>query len=306
MKSNTPTMKRRSFIKQTSAVAAFSALPLQFSCSDHKSKKSFKMGLQLFSVRDAMKKDPIDTLKKVRAFGYEDAELFGYDGDHKTFYGLKATDFKKVIDDLGFTVTSGHYDFSSFFAKPFSALQNYLEQCIEGSHVIGAKYITWPWLAPEYRNMEGYKLLTEKLNKMGELVAKSGLGFAYHNHDFEFADHDGENVYNYILSQTDADVVKLQMDMYWVAHSSKLTPAELIAQNPGRYVMWHIKDMDKVSRDYSELGNGSIDYIDILSKINKDALDYYYIEQGGNYAHNSMQSAEDSATYFKKHLQSYL
>lgn len=268
--------------------------------------KSFKMGLQLFSVRDAMAKDPIDTLKKVRAFGYEDSELFGYDGENKTFYGLKATEFKKVIDDLGFTVTSGHYDFSSFFAKPFNTLQNYLEQCIEGSHAIGAKYITWPWLAPEYRNIESFKLLTEKLNRMGELVTKNGLGFAYHNHNFEFTDHDGEKGYDYILSQTDPDLVKLQMDMYWVAHSSKLTPAELIAQNPGRYVMWHIKDMDKQTRDYSELGNGSIDYIDILSKIDKDALEYYYIEQGGNYAKNSMQSASDSAEYFKKQLQQFI
>ena len=264
------------------------------------------MGLQLFTIRDAMAKDPIDTLKRVRTLGYEDSEVYGYDGEKGTYYGIKAADYKKLMDDLEFKATSGHYDFSSYFNKPFDELRRYVDHCIEGSHAIGAKYITWPWLAPEFRTIDNFRLLSEKLNKMGEQVSEAGLGFAYHNHDFEFIDHDGQNGYDIILSETDPELVKLQMDMYWVKHSSTLSPAELTAQNPGRYVMWHIKDMDKVTRDYTELGNGSIDYIDILSNIDTDALEYYYIEQGGNYAHNSMQSITDSAVYFKKYLQKYL
>ncbi|MRH99432.1 TIM barrel protein [Kriegella sp. EG-1] len=263
------------------------------------------MGLQLFTIRDAMAINPVATLKKVRELGYEDSELFGYDGEKGTYYGIKADDFKKVIDDLDFSVTSGHYDFSSYFNKPFKELLNYVDKCIEGSHIINAKYITWPWLAPEYRTIENFKILSEKLNKIGERVTQAGLGFAYHNHDFEFADHNGKMGYDIILKETDASLVKLQMDMYWVEHSSKLSPAELIQQNPGRYVMWHIKDMDKITRDYSELGNGSIDYIKMLSTINKDVLQYYYIEQGGNFAKNSMQSITDSANYFKKNLKQY-
>ena len=185
-------------------------------------------------------------------------------------------------------------------------LLRYVDQCIEGSKIIGSDYITWPWLAPEYRTLENFKILADKLNSIGERVNEAGLGFAYHNHDFEFTDHDGEIGYDIILADTDPDLVKLQMDMYWVEHSSQKSPAELIAENPGRYVMWHIKDMDKVTRDYSEMGNGSIDYVTILSNLDKDALQYYYIEQGGNFAQNSMQSITDSAAYFKKHLQQYL
>jgi sugar phosphate isomerase/epimerase len=185
-------------------------------------------------------------------------------------------------------------------------LKLYLERCIEGAHALNSAYITWPWLAPEYRTIENYKLLAEKLSMMGEQVNKANLGFAYHNHDFEFVDHNGENGYDIILKNTDPSLVKLQMDLYWVEHSSKLSPIELIENNPGRYVMWHIKDMDKVTRDYTELGNGSIDYIDILSKINTDDLEYYYLEQGGNFAKNSMQSITDSAFYFKKNLHKYL
>lgn len=296
-------MNRRNFVKQSSTLAAMAILPVSYPMQ---TKARFKMGLQLFTIRDAMAQDPIDTLKKVRDLGYKDSELFGYDGKQGTYYGMKAKTFKNVIDDIDFTVTSGHYDFSSLFMKPFEELLGYLEQCIEGSHLIGAKYITWPWLAPDYRTIDNYKLLAEKLNRMGELVNKSGLGFAYHNHGFEFLDHQGENGYDIILKETDADIVKLQMDMYWVKHSAQKSPKKLIAENPGRYVMWHIKDMDKETRDYSELGNGSIDYIDILSNIDLDALEYYYIEQGSNFAHNSMQSITDSAAYFKKNLQQYL
>jgi len=295
---------RRTFLKQASALTAIALLPkTTFSMQP---KKNFKMGLQLFTIRDAMALDPVDTLKKVRALGYEDSEIFGYDGEKGTFYGMKAANYKSLMDDLDFTATSGHFDFSSYFNKPFEELSKYLDHCIEGSHVIGTKYITWPWLAPEYRTMDNFKLLAEKLNKMGEQVNKAGLGFAYHNHDFEFTDHHGENGYDTILQNTDPSLVKLQMDMYWVEHSSKYSPAELIADNPGRYVMWHIKDMDKVTRDYTEMGNGSIDYVDILSNIEHDALEYYYIEQGGNFTHNSMQSISDSATYFKKNLKKFL
>jgi sugar phosphate isomerase/epimerase len=96
------------------------------------------------------------------------------------------------------------------------------------------------------------------------------------------------------------------MDLYWVMHSSKSTPKELIQRQPGRYVMWHIKDMDKVTRDYTELGNGSIDYLEILPNPEVSGLEYYYIEQGGNFAHSAMKSAEDSAKYFKAHLQKFL
>ncbi len=264
------------------------------------------MGLQLFTIRDAMEKDPIATLKEVRKLGYEDTEIYGYDGDSDQYYGMKSKDFKNLLDDLQLTATSGHYNFTDYFDKPFEELERYLDYCIAGAHAIESKYITWPWLAPEYRSIDNFKKLSEKMNKMGEHVNASGLGFAYHNHDFEFTDHDGQTGYEIILAETEPKLVKLQMDMYWIEHSSKLSSAEWIAKNPGRYVMWHIKDMDKKTRDYTELGNGSIDYVEMLSQIDTDALEFYYLEQGSNFAQNSMQSIADSATFFKKHLRKYL
>jgi len=96
------------------------------------------------------------------------------------------------------------------------------------------------------------------------------------------------------------------MDLYWVMHSSKRTPSQLFDLQPGRFVMWHIKDMDKISRDYSELGNGSIDFTVILPEAARAGLQYYYIEQGGNLAKDPVQSVTDSAIYFKKNLEKYL
>lgn len=264
------------------------------------------MGLQLFSIHEAMTEDPVATLQAVKAMGYQDFETFGFDGEKGTFYGYKSSEFRKILDDLQITASSGHFGFSTFLDKPADDLKRFTDQCIKGARELDIKYITWPWIAPEQRTINTYKRMSEKLNVIGEQVTDAGLGFAYHNHGFEFTDHNGDNCYDIILNETDPELVKLQMDMYWVMHSSSFTPGELVRNQPGRYVMWHIKDMDKVTRDYTELGNGSINYAELLPDPVESGLEFYYLEQGGNYAHTPMKSAADSADYFKKHLQKML
>lgn len=264
------------------------------------------MGYQLFSIRDEMAKKPIETLKALKAMGYQDFEIYGFDDKKGKYYGFKSAEFKKILDDLELSVTSGHYGFSDYLEKSKDDLKGFVDRCIVGAKKLDSKYITWPWIAPEQRTLDNFKLMSHKLNLIGEQVSEAGLGFAYHNHGFEFEDHDGQHGYEIILKETDPALVKLQMDMYWVMHSAKQTPKELIDAQPGRYVLWHIKDMDKKTRDYTELGNGSINYLEILPDPVKSGLEYYYIEQGGNFASNSLKSAADSAKYFKKHLQKYL
>ena len=297
-------MNRRNFIEKTGILCATALLPIPGFATIGKPK--FKMGLQLFSIHEDMTKDTIATLKAAKAMGYEDVETFGFDSEKGTFYGYKFSEFKKILDDLNITASSGHYGFAPYLDKPIDDLNRFVDQCIKGAHALGMKYITWPWIAPEQRTMDNFKLMCKKLNLIGEQVTSAGLGFAYHNHDFEFKDHDGKNGFDIILNETDPSIVKLEMDMYWVMHSSKLSPKELVKNQPGRYVMWHIKDMDKVTRDYTELGNGSIDYVKILPDPSEAGLEFYYLEQGGNYAHSPMKSMADSADYFKKNLQQYL
>nr|WP_299485417.1 TIM barrel protein [uncultured Allomuricauda sp.] len=299
-------MQRRNFIKQSAIAMAGSTIPFSVSGFTMETKPKYKMGLQLFTIRDAMEKDPIGSLKTVQSLGYQDLEIYGYNGEEDTYYGYKTTDFKKILEDHNLTTSSGHYGLMNFFDKPEADLKRYVDQCIEGATKLKQDYITWPWLDPKFRNEDGFKKLTYILNNIGEQVTKSGLGFAYHNHGFEFDNLGETNGYDIIINGTDSSLVKLQIDLYWVKHSSKQSPVEIIANQPDRYVMWHIKDMDKVTRDYSELGNGSIDYIDMLPKLDKSGLQFYYLEQGGNFAKNSIQSITDSAAYFKENLQKFL
>jgi len=297
-------MDRRNFIIQSSTLLSASLLPGNDLFNTPFAK--YKMGLQLFSIRDPLAKDLTGTIKRIASVGYEDCETYGYDPNQVKYYGVKATEFKKLLTDNDMITTSGHYDFTKYFDKPMDAMSQYVDQCIEGAHALGQKYITWPWLDPAFRTLDNFHVLAGKLNKIGERVTKAGLGFAYHNHDFEFTDYNGQIGYDIIMKETDPALVKLQMDLYWVMHSSKRTPSQLFDLQPGRFVMWHIKDMDKISRDYSELGNGSIDFTVILPEAARAGLQYYYIEQGGNFAKDPVQSVTDSAIYFKKNLEKYL
>lgn len=296
-------MKRRKFIKLAGALGAMPMMNL--ACSQTEQSK-YKLGYQLYSIRDEMDKKPIETLKKLKAMGYQDFEHFGFDGEKGEYYGIKTSEFKKMLDDMELTITSGHYPIDPTLEKSDEEIKRYIDQCIEGALQLNSKYITWPWLDPAKRTMDNYKLMCRKLNLIGEQISKTELGFAYHNHGFEFEDHNGEHGYEVIIKETDPGLVKLQVDMYWVMHSSNTNPKELVDAQPGRYVMWHIKDMDKVTRDYTELGNGSINYLEILPDPIKSGLDFYYIEQGGNYAVNSTVSAAESAKYFKANLAKFL
>ena len=297
-------MNRRNFITKSSVIGASALLPLHSCSKSHQPK--YKLGYQLYSVNDDMNKNPIESLKALKAMGYEDFEIYGFDDKKVTYYGYDANELKKILDDMQLTVTSGHYGFASYLDQSDDELKRFVDQCIKGAKALNTPYITWPWIAPEQRNMETFKAMPEKLNLIGEQINAAGLGFAYHNHGFEFEEHNGEIGYDFIINETDPKSVKLQMDFYWIVHSSKLTPKEWIKKQAGRVVMWHIKDMDKVTRDYTELGNGSIDYVKMLPDPEESGLEYFYIEQGGNFAHNAMQSAKDSATYFKEHLQKFL
>ena len=296
-------MKRRAFIQSAAATGAAVAIGLPHIAMIK--KKTFRIGLQLFSVRDAIQKDPIDTLKKLKTMGYQDFETYGFDAQTNSIYGYSTKEFKSILEDLGLSTTSGHYGFTDYFEASSEALTRYVDSCIEAAHTFESPYLTWPFVNPEYRNGDGFKRLSALLNQIGEQLAKANLGFAYHNHGYEFENWTGETGFEILMKNTDPELVKLQMDMYWVVHSGQ-TPQKLIEAQPGRFVMWHIKDMDKVTRDYTELGKGSIDYTTLIPDPELSGLEYYYLEQGGNFAVNSMQSAQESIDYFKANLAQYL
>jgi len=288
-------ISRRRFIQAGALASAALASPVAAQ------GRQYKMGLQLFTVRAPMRTDVDGTLTRIAGMGYEELETYGFDPAGLSYYGLPAKDFADRLRARKLTTPSGHYDLNQFAATSVDELKRYVDRCIEGARVLGQAYITWPLLPEGFRTIDKVKIIAERLNIAGAEVKKAGLELAYHNHDFEFVDQNGQKGYDIILKETDPALVKLQVDLYWMAHANQ-SPHEWFKRAPGRFVMWHVKDMHKVSRDYTELGNGTIDFTRIFPDASLAGLKHYFVEQGGNFTHDPMRSIADSAEYVKRVL----
>jgi sugar phosphate isomerase/epimerase len=289
---------RRTFIKKAGLLAATAVIAPSFLL-----KKKYKLGLQLFSIREAMARDLKDTLKQVAAFGYEEVEIYGF--SESKYYKLEPSVFKTILDDNNLTTSSGHYDLNKFMLPGSTDDQmfKYVDECIEGAHILKQKYVVWPWLDPDSRTIDKFKIVADKLNRIGERLKPANLKVAYHNHDFEFIDHNGQIGYDIILKETDSSLVKLQADLYWLSNASKLKPHDYFAQNPGRYPMWHLKDMSKQDRNLHEImGEGTIDFKSILKDDELAGVEHMFVEQGNNYHPDAMQNVGKSALYVKNVL----
>lgn len=290
--------KRRNFLQLAAAVSVAIGAPSVRSAT----KARYPLGLQLYTVRDPMAKDAVGTLTRVAELGYRNLETYGFDPATLKYYDRPAVELKKILDDLGLKTTTGHYDLHAYLAQPAAAMTAYVDRCIQGALALNQQYITWAWLDPKSRDLDSFKLVAQRLNLIGAQAAKAGLEVAYHNHDFEFTPQGGTTGYDIIMQETDPAIVKLQLDLYWVAHASTRTPHELFEKQPGRFVMWHLKDMDENKR-YSELGNGTIDFTKIMPDAELAGLENYFVEQGDNFAVSPMKSIEVSAQYVRQNLE---
>ena len=289
-------ISRRIFMQQAGVLA--SAVLGSPSLESHR----YKLGLQLFTLRAAMAQDVQGTLKRIAGMGYEEVETYGFDAGAIGYYGMEAKAFRQLLAANNLTTSSGHYDLNRFVASPIDDLRRYVDRCVDGARALGQEYVTWPWLDEQSRTIEKFKVVAERLNIAGAQIKKTGLQLAYHNHDFEFVEQQGRIGYDIIIGDTDPDLVKLQMDLYWIAHGSKLSPHQWFEKSPGRFVMWHVKDMHPVSRDYTELGNGTIDFKSIWPDAALAGLKHFFVEQGGNFTHDPFKSVEDSAAYVRREL----
>ena len=288
---------RRTFLKQAGSLAS-AALVLP----SMQKPRRYKIGLELFTVNRDMNRDPIASLKRVAEMGYEEVETYGIDPVALTYYGQPAVEFAKRLHDHNLPTPSGHYDLQEFLHASTDDLNRYVDRCAEGARILGQRYIVWPYLEPRLRTLDTYKHVAGLLNAIGSRLTKSGLHVAYHNGGGEFIAQGGQLPYDVILRETDPALVKLQIDLYWHAHDTSDPPHALFTRAPGRFVMWHVKDMHKVSRDYTELGNGTIDYTRIWPDAAMSGMAHFFVEQGGNFAVSGMQSAADGIAYVKKYL----
>ncbi|MCD0471712.1 sugar phosphate isomerase/epimerase [Flavobacterium sp. JAS] len=286
---------RRSFIINTSlAATAVLALPsLAFSMN----KK--EIGLQLYTLRDELPKDVKSTLEKVAAAGFTTVETYGFSIKDQ-FWGLSPIELKKILDQNGLKAVSGHYNLGSFLADGNTTE---LLAAIEAAKVLNSEYLTIPWINEPFRkNIADYKIIASRLNQAGKACANAGLKLAYHNHDFEFQKHDGITGYEILLKETDKDLVYFELDLYWVVHSGN-DPLKLFTANPGRFKMWHVKDMDKKNPALNtEIGSGSVDFKRIFKEAKLSGMKHFFVEQENNYNPNPFESIKASCDFISKNL----
>ncbi len=286
---------RRNFIKQSGLLTA----GLMMNPSDLL-KKQKNVGIQLYSVRDEIFKDPRGVIKKIAVAGYSEVEMFGLNAENK-FYGLTVKEFAQLLKDNKLKSPSGHYAPENFLFENGNG--DDVKNFCEAGNILGNKYIIIPWMQEERRkNIDQYKVLAERINKAGEICKKANLQLAYHNHDFEFADMNGQHGYDVLLNNTDKDLVKMEMDIYWVVRAG-YDPIELFKKHPGRFHLWHVKDMDKADRTKNtEVGNGTVDFKTIFANAKLSGVKHYMVEQENNYKPDIFSSIKTSCSYTKTSL----
>lgn len=275
MKKQPASFTRRRFLATTALTASATLLTR----ADLFAKSLKNPGLQLYTLRDAMAKDPDGTLKKVAEIGYKEVESFGY-GNGK-YFGKAPKEFAKFLKDLGLSTPSGHYNSGLFRgAKDKQAQSDAWKRATDDAAEIGQKYMVWAYLFPQERTkLDDYKPFVELFNRSAEVCRAAGLQFAYHNHDFEFQPLDGQMPFDLITKGTDAKLVQFELDLYWATRAGQ-DPVELFKKHPGRFPLWHVKDMAKTpEREFAEVGMGSIDFQRIFDARKTAGMTHYFVEQ---------------------------
>jgi sugar phosphate isomerase/epimerase len=224
-------------------------------------RKSFGVGIQLYTIRDAMAADVRGTLKKVSDMGYKNLELAGY--SNGKFYGFSAADFKKIVGDLGMVNLSSHSAVESKGITIESA-----KLMADAHAALGVKYCVQPWVNDEDRTIEKYKKMIGDWNKVGKIMKEVGIQFGYHNHNFEFKKVDGlVPYYDVFMKEMDKDLITMELDLFWASKAGQ-DPIAMFKKYPGRFQLIHFKDMrtnqppffDVIKDDVCNVGDGVIDF----------------------------------------------
>ena len=283
---------RRNFIINTSlAAATVLALPSLAFTMDKK-----EIGLQLYTLRDELPNDVKSTLEKVAKAGYKTVETYGFSIKDQ-FWGLSPIELKKILDANNLKAPSGHYNLGSFL---YDGNLEEVKAAIEAAQVLKNEYLTVPWVDEPFRN--DFHKIAARLNEAGKMCAAAGLKLAYHNHDFEFQKHNGITGYEILLKETDQDLVSFELDLYWVVRSGN-DPVKLFKENPGRFKLWHVKDMDKVNPALNtEIGSGSVDFKTIFKEVKQSGMKHFFVEQENNYNPNAFEAIKTSCDFILKEL----
>jgi sugar phosphate isomerase/epimerase len=272
---------RRNFLKTGSMAIAGAVLLPGFACTGRPGKTT--VALQLYSVREDMKNDPLGTLTRLAEMGYTHVEHANY-VNHK-FYGWTAQEFKKVLDDLGLKMPSGHTVLNSrHWDEAQKDFTPEWKKLLDDAAYMGQEYVVSPSMESAVRqSYERFMGFMEVFNKCGELCKKSGMRFGYHNHHFEFTEAlNDQKLFDLIMKNTDADKVVMQLDMGNMYIAGALAK-DVLSQYPGRYDNIHVKDMIHVSGgegfESTILGQGVVGTREVTDMARKMGTRLFVIEQ---------------------------
>lgn len=291
--------KRRDFIRVGSQLAAALAL-FPAACIDNKQNAGKPgadtpgtgrqldiFGLQLYTLRDDMPKDPKGVLKQVSSFGYKQIE--SYEGPQGMFWGMGHTGFKNYMDELGMVIVSSHCDMNKDFERKAAE-----------AAAIGMKYLVCPYLGAQ-KSLDDYKRFADTFNEKGEICRKNGIRFAYHNHDYSFKQLDGQYPQDVMMNNTDPATVDYEMDIYWVVTAGESAEAWL-KKYKDRFRLCHVKDRTKGATEAADtvtLGQGSINFSEILRVAQGNGMQYFIVEQEKYAGTTPLKAAADNADYMK-------
>jgi sugar phosphate isomerase/epimerase len=272
---------RRDFIKLSAAGALGALVFSEYSCGPV-DPKSFGVGLQLYTIRDAMNTDAPGSLKLVSDMGYKYVELAGY--SNGKFYGYEPAEFRKMVEDLGMEILSSH---TQVEAQGIT-LEN-AKKMAEDHAKLGVKYCVQPWVVEEARTtIASYQKMAADWNQVGAIMKETGIQFGYHNHNFEFGTVEGKIPYfDVFMVELDKDLVTMELDMFWTTKAG-LNPIDIFNKYPGRFQLFHMKDMFTKEapffttvgvEDFAPVGAGVIDFKAILAAKKIAGMKYIIVEQ---------------------------
>ena len=273
---------RRDFLKSSGTIAAAAIL---FPSLDIPYKKVNNVGIQLYTFRKEMLADASGTLKQLAALGIKQIESAGSDKGY--YYGLKPQEMRQICSDLGMKLSSGHIH-----------LDEKWQQTIEDAVASGQEYLICSSMPSPEQTVDNYKKTAAAFNKAGEDCKKANIKFGYHNHDFEFEKENGQVLYDVLLNNTDAALVHMELDLGWVIATGN-DPLTYFKNHPGRFPLWHLKDMDLAKKHSTEFGKGALNIKQILQQSKLSGMKYFYVEQE-EYTHSPLESMKENMAFLKK------
>jgi sugar phosphate isomerase/epimerase len=278
-------MKRRDFIFQSGAALSLALLSKQ-ALAFHPSGTVKDFGCQLYSVRDLMPKQPIETMKQLAGMGYKLFESYSDD----PFWGMTPKACKAFLDDLGVRMVSTHM-----------AMKGVTEELAANAKEVGLEYIMCPFIGMQ-PGADSWKQRAEEFNKAGELCNKYGIKFGYHNHSYSFAFVSGMKGQLVLLENTDPKLVCFELDMCWSEAAGENTIQHL-KEYGKRYELCHVKQLAKTNQNdkpkQTDLADGIIDYTRLLRTAMDNGMKYYLVEQE-EYPVDSITSMKNDAEFMKK------